>query len=177
MTDLSPLASLSSALAGIVARTAPAIVAVHSHRSRSTGFVWKSGLIVTANEALADEGEVQIALADGRSVAAAIAGRDHTTDIALLRAELDLAPATLVTTAPALGSLSVVVATDRDAPSAARLAWCRGRTVPGAPCAAATSMRGSSSIVACVPASRAALRSMPAATPTAWRCSDRGACW
>ncbi len=119
MTDLSPLASLSSALAGIVARTAPAIVAVHSHRSRSTGFVWKSGLIVTANEALADEGEVQIALADGRSVAAAIAGRDHTTDIALLRAELDLAPATLVTTAPALGSLSVVVATDRDAPSAA----------------------------------------------------------
>jgi S1-C subfamily serine protease len=119
MTDLSPLASLSSALAGIVARTAPAIVAVHSHRARATGFVWKPGLIVTADEALADEGEVQITLADGRSVAATIAGRDHTTDIALLRAELDLAPARLVTTAPALGSLSVVVASDRDAPSAA----------------------------------------------------------
>ena len=119
MTDLSPLPSLSSALAGLVARTAPTLVSVHSHRAHATGFVWKSGLIVTADEALADEGEVRITLADGRSVAAAIAGRDHTTDIALLRAELDLAPATLVTSTPALGSLSVVVATDRDAPSAA----------------------------------------------------------
>lgn len=119
MTDLSPLSSLSSALAGLVARTAPSLVSVHSHRAHATGFVWKSGLIVTADEALADEGEVRITLADGRSVAAAIAGRDHTTDIALLRAELDVAPATLVTRTPALGSLSVVVAIDRDAPSAA----------------------------------------------------------
>lgn len=119
MTDLSPLSSLSSALADVVARAAPSVVAVHSHRSRSTGFVWKPGLIVTADEALADEGEVEIGLPDGRTVAATIAGRDHTTDIALLRIDAGPAPVGLATTAPALGTLSVVVATDRGAPSAA----------------------------------------------------------
>jgi S1-C subfamily serine protease len=119
MTDPTPLSSLSSALADVVARTAPSIVSVHSHRSRSTGFVWKPGLIVTADEALADEGEVQIGLSDGSTAVATIAGRDHTTDIALLRADTNLAPVKLAATVPALGSLSVVVATDRDAPSAA----------------------------------------------------------
>lgn len=119
MTDPTPLSSLSSALADVVARTAPSIVSVHSHRSRSTGFVWKPGLIVTADEALADEGEVQIGLSDGSTAAARIAGRDHTTDIALLRADTNIAPVKLAATVPPLGSLSVVVATDRDAPSAA----------------------------------------------------------
>lgn len=119
MTDSTPLSSLSSALVDVVAHTAPSVVSVHSHRSRATGFVWKPGLIVTADEALADEGEVKIVLSDGSTVAATIAGRDHTTDVALLRADTDLAPVKLASTVPPLGTLSVVVATDRDAPSAA----------------------------------------------------------
>lgn len=119
MTDSTPLSSLSSALADVVARIAPSVVSVHSHRSRSTGFVWKPGLIVTADEALADEGDVQIVLADGSTFAATIAGRDHTTDIALLRADTSIAPVKLATSVPALGALSVVVATNRDTPSAA----------------------------------------------------------
>ncbi|MBR0732179.1 serine protease [Bradyrhizobium japonicum] len=119
MTDLTPLSSLSSALADVVTRSAPSVVAVHSHRSRATGFVWKPGLIVTADEALADEGDIQISLPDGSTAAATIAGRDHTTDIALLRTDTSLAPVKLAATVPPLGTLSVVVAADRDAPSAA----------------------------------------------------------
>lgn len=119
MTDSTILSSLSSALAEVVARIAPSVVSLHSHRSRSTGFVWKPGLIVTADEALADEGDVQIVLADGSTAAATIVGRDHTTDIALLRADTSIAPVKLATTVPALGTLSVVVATNRDTPSAA----------------------------------------------------------
>lgn len=119
MTDPSPLSSLSSALADVVARTAPSIVSVHSHRSRATGFVWKPGLIVTADEALADEGEVEIGLSDGSWIAATITGRDHTTDIALLRADTAIAPIRLTSTVPPLGALSVVVATNRETPSAA----------------------------------------------------------
>lgn len=119
MTAPTPLSSLSSALADVVARAAPSIVSVHSHRSRATGFVWKSGLIVTADEALADEGEVEIGLPDGSTVAATIAGRDHTTDIALLRADTGIVPVKLATTVPPLGTLSIVVATNRDTPSAA----------------------------------------------------------
>jgi S1-C subfamily serine protease len=119
MTDPTLLSSLSSSLADVVARAAPSVVSVHSHRSRATGFVWKSGLIVTADEALADEGKVEIGLPDGSSTPATIVGRDHTTDIALLRADAGIAPVKLATTVPALGTLSVVVASDRDAPSAA----------------------------------------------------------
>ncbi|WP_407187503.1 S1C family serine protease [Bradyrhizobium centrosematis] len=119
MTESTPLSSLSSAFADVVARAVPSIVSVHSHRFRASGFLWKPGLIVTADEALADEGEVEIGLPDGRTCPATIAGRDHTTDIALLRAEVDIAPVKLAATVPALGTLSVVVATNRDAPSAA----------------------------------------------------------
>jgi S1-C subfamily serine protease len=114
------LSSFSSALADLVARTKPAIVSVHSHRSRASGFVWKPGLIVTADEALADEGEVSVRLADGTSRPASIVGRDHTTDIALLRCDArNIAPVALASGVPDLGSLSVVVAAEHGAPTAA----------------------------------------------------------
>ena len=113
MTDptAAVLSSFSSALADVVARTRHTIVSVHSHRSQASGFVWKPGLIVTADEALAEEGEVSVKLADGTARPASIAGRDHTTDIALLRFDArDIAPAVLSSVVPDLGSLSVVVA-------------------------------------------------------------------
>jgi S1-C subfamily serine protease len=120
MSDPTLLSSLSTALEGVVAKARPSVVSVHSRRSRATGFVWKQGLIVTADEALADEGEIAIKLADGTSRAATIAGRDHTTDIALLRVDTaNLAPATLSSKVPALGALSVVVAAERGTPTAA----------------------------------------------------------
>lgn len=125
MTDSAtgPLAAISSSLADIVARTAPAIVSVHSHRARASGFVWKPGLVVTADEALADEGEVAVRFADGTDRGATIVGRDHTTDIALLRVEAStdgktVAPVVLSSAVPALGSLAVVVAAERGVPTA-----------------------------------------------------------
>jgi S1-C subfamily serine protease len=114
------LPALSAALADIVARTKSAIVSVHSHRSRASGFIWKPGLIVTADEALADEGEVSVKLADGTVGPASIAGRDHTTDIALLRFDTgNAAPVALSPVVPDLGALSVVVAAEQGAPTAA----------------------------------------------------------
>ena len=135
MPDTTPLSSLSSAVADIVARAAPSIVSVHSHRLRASGFVWKPGLIVTADEALADEGDVEIRLADGSSRSASVAGRDHTTDIALLRVDGAVTPIKLSPTIPALGSLSVVVAADRGSPTASlgmvSLAGARWRSLRG----------------------------------------------
>ena len=120
MSDLSPLSSLSTALAATVATAAPSLVSVHSHRSRATGFVWKPGLIITADEALADEGDIIIAFADGTTRAASIAGRDHTTDIALLRFDgTDVAPMPLMAEVPPLGALAVIAAADQGTPVAA----------------------------------------------------------
>jgi S1-C subfamily serine protease len=122
MTDSAAtiLSSFSSAVAGVVANTTPAIVSVHSRRSRASGFVWKTGLVITAEETLADEGEIAVKLADGTSRTATVAGRDHTTDIALLRVDTaGLSPAKLSATAPALGSLALVVAAERGTPTSA----------------------------------------------------------
>jgi S1-C subfamily serine protease len=120
MTDQTTLSSLSSAIEGLVAAARPSIVSVHSRRSRSSGFVWKPGLIVTAEEALAEEGDVAIKLSDGTTRPATIAGRDHTTDVALVRLEATgLAPARLTSEVPALGSLAVVVAAESGKPTAA----------------------------------------------------------
>ncbi|HEY7842468.1 MAG TPA: S1C family serine protease [Bradyrhizobium sp.] len=114
------LSSFSSALEGVAARARPSVVSVHSRRSRATGFVWKAGLVITADEALAEDGEVAIKLADGTSRTATIAGRDHTTDVALLRFDgAGLAPVTLSSQVPVLGALNIVVAAERGTPTAA----------------------------------------------------------
>jgi S1-C subfamily serine protease len=130
------LASFSSAIAGLAAKAAPSIVSVHSRRSRATGFVFKSGFVITADEALADEGEVHVRLADGTSRTATVAGRDHTTDIALLRVDTAaLAPIKLSADTPALGALSIVVAAERGTPTSAlgsvSLAGGRWRSLRG----------------------------------------------
>jgi S1-C subfamily serine protease len=114
------LSSLSSAIAGLAAQTTPSIISVRSHRSRASGFVWKSGLVVTADETLAEQGDVSVKLPDGQVVSASIAGRDHTTDIALLRLDTrEAAAARFTQDIPALGSLAVVMAADRGVPTAA----------------------------------------------------------
>ncbi|GLH75397.1 serine protease [Bradyrhizobium sp. SSBR45G] len=119
MPDLSALSSLSSALSVTVAAAAPSLVSVHSHRSRASGFVWKPGLVVTADETLADEGEITLVFADGTTRPAVIAGRDHTTDVALLRYDgKEAAPAPLTSDVPPLGSLAVITAADQGTPVA-----------------------------------------------------------
>lgn len=119
MANPTTLAQFSRALADLVAGTAPSIVAVHSQRSRSSGFVWRPGLIVTADEALADDGEVSVVGPDGKNATAAIIGRDPTTDIALLRAETAGAPLAFDATPPQAGSLALAVGARDGRPSAA----------------------------------------------------------
>ena len=108
--DLTSLTTLSAALAGLVTSAAPSMVSVHSHRALSSGFVWKAGLIVTPDEALADEGEVAVTPFGGARVAATIVGRDATTDVALLRADTArLAPVALDGAPPPAGALALAV--------------------------------------------------------------------
>jgi S1-C subfamily serine protease len=80
-----PLVSLSAACEAAVARAAPAVVSIVSGRSRSSGFVWRSRLVVTADESLADETDIIVIDSAGERRQAEIVGRDPTTDVALLR--------------------------------------------------------------------------------------------
>ena len=115
-----PLAALSAALAAMVAGLAAGIVSVRSKASRSSGFVWRPGLIVTADDALPDEGEVAVTCPGGDTVAARIVGRDPTTDVALLRVErADLPPVPLAMPSTSVGGLAVAVGAEEGAPTAA----------------------------------------------------------
>lgn len=106
-----PLHALSDAVAQLVAGAASRIVSVASHGSRASGFIWRPGLVVTAEETLAEDGEISLTLPGGQVVAASLAGRDPSTDIALLRAEgaASIAPIPARTAAPDPGSLAVTV--------------------------------------------------------------------
>jgi S1-C subfamily serine protease len=117
---MTELHHISSALAGVVATASPSVVSVHSHKSRSSGFVWRPGLIVTADESLADEGEVRIMTRDGKQAPARIVGRDASTDVALLRIDGPTPQAiALAQAVPPAGSLVVTVGADHGMPTAA----------------------------------------------------------
>jgi S1-C subfamily serine protease len=115
-----PLPDLSTALESLVAKAGSNVVAVRSRRSRSSGFLWRPGLIVTAEEALAEEGEVTVTLPGGDTASADLVGRDPTTDIALLRiSRSDLAAAPLAAKSVPTGAIVVVVGAEEGAPTAA----------------------------------------------------------
>jgi S1-C subfamily serine protease len=114
------LQSLSDALVSVVADAAKSVVAIHSTRSRSSGFVWRPGLIVTADEALAEDGDVAVMSPGGEPIAATVVGRDSTTDVALLRADgFDAPAASLASTPLKAGALALAVGAGRKGPIAA----------------------------------------------------------
>ena len=80
------LIALSNALALATERAAANVVAVHAEaRGSASGVVWRTGIIVTAEHALRRDEEIHATLPDGRVVPATLAGRDPSTDLAVLK--------------------------------------------------------------------------------------------
>jgi S1-C subfamily serine protease len=83
------------------------------------GSVWRPGVIVTADEALAEEGDISIALPNGETASATLVGRDPTTDIALLRVDrIDAPAAALQFPSIGDGALALAVGAGSGAPIA-----------------------------------------------------------
>jgi S1-C subfamily serine protease len=111
---------ISAALESAVVNLAPSLVSVTSHRAQSSGFVWRTGLIVTSDEGLAEDGEVRVTLPGGETVAADVVGRDPSTAIALLKVERPgPQPLALAASVPPTGALAVAVGADSGTPTAA----------------------------------------------------------
>lgn len=85
----SALQSLSDATAAIVETAGRSIVRVEARRRLpASGFIWSAdGVIVTAHHVVEQDENIAVGLADGKSVSAKLAGRDPTTDLAVLRAQ------------------------------------------------------------------------------------------
>jgi len=109
-----PLIALSHELASLAERAGPGVVAVHGRpRIPSSGILWRSGVVVTADHALRREEELRVTLPDGVTVAAELAGRDPGTDLAVLRLQAE-APAWKMQPTPACGHLVLAIGRSAD---------------------------------------------------------------
>jgi S1-C subfamily serine protease len=112
----SQLIELSNALAQATGRAATNTVAVHAEaRGSSSGVIWRSGIVVTSEHALRRDDEIHVTLADDRVVPATLAGRDPSTDLAVLKCAEAATPVTEFGDASAIkpGSLTLVVGRTR----------------------------------------------------------------
>src|SRR5258708_14589444 len=110
------LIELSNALAQATERAAANVVAVHAEaRVSSIGVVWPPGIIVTAEHALRRDEEIHATLPDGLVVPATPAGRDPSTDLAVLKCAEATAAVPSLGDATALkpGNLTLVVGRTR----------------------------------------------------------------
>jgi S1-C subfamily serine protease len=115
-----PLAALSNDLAAAVETVGRSVVAIHARRRiPASGTVWQPGVIVASHHTIQRDDDLKVTLHDGRTVTATLAGRDPSTDLAILRLPDDV-PASA---APAVAAAS-------DAPKVGQLALVLGR--PGA---------------------------------------------
>lgn len=115
----SSLQSFSGELSALVEKAESGIVSIRGPRMQTSGFLWKPGLVVTAEEALAEEGPFQVVLPGGETATAALAGRDPTTDVALLRLESQVGtPVALASPTLAAGQLAVAIGAVDGAPLA-----------------------------------------------------------
>jgi S1-C subfamily serine protease len=88
------LAGLSNDLADAVALVSRSVVAIQGRRRiPSSGVVWAPGTIITANHTVTRDEDISLTLPDGSTAAASLAGRDPSTDIAVLRTDSNLPPA------------------------------------------------------------------------------------
>jgi S1-C subfamily serine protease len=85
---MSVLAGLSNDLASTVELVGRSVVAIHARRRiPSSGVVWRPGVVVTAGHTVTRDEDIGVTLASGRTADAKLAGRDPTTDLAVLRLE------------------------------------------------------------------------------------------
>jgi S1-C subfamily serine protease len=81
-----PLVQFSEAMADAVARAAAATVLVDARRRHpASGIAYSPDLVLTADHVVERDDDIRLVLPDGSQAAAALAGRDPGSDLAVLR--------------------------------------------------------------------------------------------
>src|SRR3974390_685651 len=121
VSESNPLLAFSDKITALVERTAPSIVTVYGGgRWPSSGIHWRSGVIVTAEEALERDEDIKITLPGGRITEASLAGAAPATDGAVLRFQADGLPVAPVADASLrAGHIVLAVGNHEGAPVAA----------------------------------------------------------
>ena len=111
------LSAFSDQLADRVAHAAPGLVTLFpGTRAQRTGFAWGPNLVVTSEQNLPHETEVQIVLPGGGTATARMAGRDNGTNVAVLALPIE-AP-TMTDAVPRVGGLALALGAAEGGPTA-----------------------------------------------------------
>jgi serine protease DegQ len=111
MEHTDTLSALSDGMAEAVENIAASVGRVNGRRRRSgSGVVFAQNKVLTASHVLEREEDLSVETADGRTLTARFAGRDHSTDLAVLNVEgLDVEPATPAEGEAKVGQISLAV--------------------------------------------------------------------
>jgi S1-C subfamily serine protease len=112
------LEQLSTDLADATASAARSVVAVHARRRiPASGILWRPGVVVATHHTVHKDEDIAVTLPDGTRARGAVAGRDPSTDLCIVRLEGDAAgetpggatPATLAREPLRVGQLVLAV--------------------------------------------------------------------
>jgi S1-C subfamily serine protease len=110
-TNTSVLGAFSTQMADAVERVSAAIVQVNGRpRQAATGVVYAQDLVLTADHVVEVEENLTVGTHDGRTLPAQVAGRDPSSDLAVLRvAGLNIEPASPAEAAARVGQFVLAI--------------------------------------------------------------------
>src|SRR6202051_4349576 len=114
MTEQSdPLVQFSNALVARTALAKGAVVAIRlAHGRHITGLLWQSGVVVASEQSLPRKDEFELVAPGGAVVSAKIAGRDPSTNVAILRPAEPIAAPSIVAGEARTGAVALVIGAD-----------------------------------------------------------------
>jgi S1-C subfamily serine protease len=116
------LAQFSNALAARAEAAKSAVVAIRlAHERHITGMLWPAGVVVASEQSLPRKEEFELVVPSGAVVTAKLAGRDPSTNVAILRPDGPIAaPATRAGVART-GAIALAIGADGTGGASARL--------------------------------------------------------
>jgi S1-C subfamily serine protease len=123
MTDQADLmVQFSNALATRAEAANNAVVAIRlAHERHLTGMVWRSDIVVASEQSLPRKDDFELVAAGGSVVAAKIAGRDPSTNIAVLRLAAPIASPSIVAGEAKTGAVALAIGADGSGSASVRL--------------------------------------------------------
>jgi S1-C subfamily serine protease len=123
MTDQADLLTqFSNALAARAEASKKAVVAVRlAHERHITGMVWRDGIVVVSEQSLPRKDDFEIVTAGGTVLTAKIAGRDPSTNIAILRSAESIASPSISVGEAFTGAMALAIGADGMGGASARL--------------------------------------------------------
>jgi S1-C subfamily serine protease len=116
------LAQFSDALAARAELAKNAVVAIRlAHGRHMTGMVWQSDIVVASEQSLPRQDDFELIAAGGAVLTARIAGRDPSTNVAILRLAEPIVPPAIAAGEARTGAIALAIGADGTGGASARL--------------------------------------------------------